>query len=177
MSLTAAFGQETDRPAFLDLGSKVLAYPKVQWLKGQPVAQFEKDKVYVIELWATWCLPCLEAMPHLNEMAKKYKDKNVIFIAQDVMEDDQAKVEAFVKKQGEAMSFPVAYGGGTNSDFYLKWTKPAGVFEIPQTFVIQNNTIIWQTNPHYINEQTLDLILQGKFTIDAAEEIIKKANH
>ena len=31
-----------------------------------------KGKVVLIDFWATWCLPCLEAVPHLNELQTKY---------------------------------------------------------------------------------------------------------
>ena len=40
-----------------------------------------KDKVVVLEFWATWCMPCIQSMPHLNEMADALKDAPVQFIA------------------------------------------------------------------------------------------------
>ncbi len=159
--------------AFLDVGDTVSVYPKVVWLKGQSMTHFEKDKIYIVELWATWCMPCLAAMPHLNALSRKFNDKKVIVIGQDVMEDDQNKVEHFLEKEGDGMSFPVAFGGGSGSDFTLKWLKPAGVFAIPQTFVIQNNILVWQTNPENINDEVVQLLVDGKFTIDAAEKINK----
>ncbi|WP_437918099.1 TlpA family protein disulfide reductase [Sphingobacterium sp. LRF_L2] len=42
-----------------------------KWLKGTPVENYEKGHIYVIECWATWCGPCIAAMPHLSELAKK----------------------------------------------------------------------------------------------------------
>jgi thiol-disulfide isomerase/thioredoxin len=172
--IAGGYAQGASQPAYLDIGTKVNEYPKVDWLKGQPLVNFEKDKIYIIELWATWCMPCLESMPHLNALYQKFRDKNIIIIGQDVMEDDKGKVAKFVQQQGDAYSFPVAFGGGNDSDFYKKWIKPAGVFEIPQTFIIQNNTLVWQTSPQNLNEQVLELLIEGKFTIDAAEQLSKK---
>src|SRR5437764_5462158 len=40
-----------------------------------------KGNVVVLEFWATWCAPCIAAMPHLNDLAEKFKDKPVRFIA------------------------------------------------------------------------------------------------
>lgn len=56
-----------------------------KWVKGNPVESFEKDKVYVMEFWATWCGPCKAAMPHLSEMARKYAGK-VTFTGVDIWE-------------------------------------------------------------------------------------------
>src|SRR5687768_15507954 len=40
-----------------------------------------KGKVVVLEFWATWCLPCVPAIKHMNDVAEKFKDKAVQFIA------------------------------------------------------------------------------------------------
>src|SRR5689334_9285974 len=37
------------------------------WIKGTPVTSFEKGKIYVVEFWATWCMPCKAAMPRLSQ--------------------------------------------------------------------------------------------------------------
>src|SRR4051794_38573860 len=75
---------------YLDAGEKVDHYPKVEWLRGVPLERFEKDKIYVIELWATWCRPCIEALPHLSDLESKFGDK-IIFIGQNVMDPDPEK--------------------------------------------------------------------------------------
>ena len=39
-----------------------------------------QGKIVVLDFWATWCGPCIASIPHMNEMAKKYADKGVVFI-------------------------------------------------------------------------------------------------
>lgn len=158
---------------YLDEGEKVTIYPKVEWIKGTPVTTFDKDKIYVVELWATWCKPCIAAIPHLNKLSKKFKDQ-IIFVGQDVMEGDKSKVEAFVKAQGERMSYNVAYGGPEGSDFDKLWIKASGTSGIPRSFVIQNNTLLWMTHPQMLNEEILQLLVDKKFTKEAAEALIKE---
>jgi thiol-disulfide isomerase/thioredoxin len=41
-----------------------------------------KGKVIFIDVWATWCGPCLQEMPHFKELAEKYKNnQQIIFIS------------------------------------------------------------------------------------------------
>jgi len=41
-----------------------------------------QNKFIVLEFWATWCAPCLSAVPHLNKLQDKYKSKkNLLFIS------------------------------------------------------------------------------------------------
>lgn len=58
-----------------------------------------KDKFIVINWWATWCKPCREEIPGLNEMAEKYNDNgNVRFIA--ITDDPKSRITDFLKTHG-----------------------------------------------------------------------------
>jgi len=171
MTLTAQ--QKANEENEFELGGKMITYPKVDWLRGAPVTAFKKDSIYIVELWATWCKPCIASMPHLSILSEKFKGK-VDFIAQDVMESNKEKVEQFLKNEGLNWKLKVAYGGYKGSDFDKNWILPAGVFSIPQTFVIQNNKLVWQTFPRYLNEEILQLLVDGQFTVEKAEAIVAK---
>jgi thiol-disulfide isomerase/thioredoxin len=167
--------QTTRIPDFPDVGETMPAYPAVEWIKGKGITSFDKDKIYIVELWATWCVPCIKAMPHIVELQQKFKDKNIVFIAQDVLENDKEKVIKFVQNKKELTGILVGYAGTNGSDFDRRWIKAAGIASIPQTFIIQDNKLMWQTMPNVLNEKVLQLLVDRKFTIDAAKALANKS--
>ncbi|MBT4990091.1 MAG: TlpA family protein disulfide reductase [Rickettsiales bacterium] len=51
-----------------------------------------KNKVILVNFWATWCLPCVKELPKLNNLKTKYKDKiEIITISIDSSEFDEVK--------------------------------------------------------------------------------------
>ena len=161
--------------SFLDVGEPVNKYPAVTWLKGSGIAQFEKDKIYIVELWATWCKPCIKSMPHMSELAAKFKGK-ITFISQGVWEEDTAKVRQFIVENAPFFTNSmVAFDGGKDKAAFDKhWLKPSGTFGIPRTFLISNNTITWITNPFDLKEEHLQMLVEGKLTRETAKAIVEK---
>ncbi|HVZ94404.1 MAG TPA: TlpA disulfide reductase family protein, partial [Phycisphaerales bacterium] len=51
------------------------------WLNADPMKIDDlKGKVVLIDFWATWCMPCRAAVPHTNEIARKYKDQGLVVV-------------------------------------------------------------------------------------------------
>src|SRR5881394_589319 len=94
--------------ATLQVGDPAPPLQVSKWIQGSPVKEFQRDKAYIVEFWATWCGPCRASIPHLNEIHAKYKDKGLVVIGQDVWERDLEGVAPFVKKMGEQMTYRVA---------------------------------------------------------------------
>lgn len=40
-----------------------------------------KGKLIYIDLWASWCSPCIKEIPHLNQLADKYSQEDIVFIS------------------------------------------------------------------------------------------------
>jgi thiol-disulfide isomerase/thioredoxin len=57
-----------------------------------------RGKVVLLDLWASWCPPCKEEMPVLNELAARLADTGVVIIALSVDEERPA-AEAFLTTQ------------------------------------------------------------------------------
>jgi thiol-disulfide isomerase/thioredoxin len=56
-----------------------------------------KGKVFVLTFWSTRCPICHDEIPKLNQLAKTYKDKNVVFLGLTL--ENPNKVEAYLKKK------------------------------------------------------------------------------
>lgn len=57
-----------------------------------------KGRVVVLDFWATWCSPCLAAMPVIKSVVSDFADQKVVLIAINTGEDRQ-KVAEFMKQQ------------------------------------------------------------------------------
>ena len=63
-------------------------------------------KVVLIDFWATYCDPCLTAMPHLDELYRKYRDQGFVVLGVSIDGPDSvAQVKTEVAKMG--ISFPI----------------------------------------------------------------------
>src|SRR5437762_6593500 len=49
-----------------------------------------RGKTIVLDFWASWCQPCIEGLPHWNELAGALRDRPVVFLA--VTADNDATV-------------------------------------------------------------------------------------
>jgi len=67
-----------------------------------------RDRVVIIDFWATYCPPCREEIPHLNSLQAKYGADKLHIVGLNVGGDEDApKIPAFVKEM--KVAYPVAY--------------------------------------------------------------------
>jgi thiol-disulfide isomerase/thioredoxin len=120
------------------------------------VTEFEKDKVYVVEFWATWCGPCIASMPHLAELQDELADKGVQIIS--VSKEDLPTVEKFLERKvrgekdktyGELTG---VYSLTTDPDSSVSkdYMRAAGQNGIPTAFIVgKTGQIEWIGHPTY----------------------------
>ncbi|HEV2832380.1 MAG TPA: TlpA disulfide reductase family protein, partial [Hanamia sp.] len=89
-------------------------------------------KYVYIDIWATWCAPCIAEIPHLKELEMAYHNKNLAFVSISVDEPhDLNKWKAFVKKnnlQGIQLI--------TENAFESTFTKKMNIHSIPRFILI-----------------------------------------
>jgi thiol-disulfide isomerase/thioredoxin len=93
----------------------------------------------IINFWATFCIPCIEEMPHFQKLAAKYEKEGLklLLVSLD-MEDDFKKVGPFVKKR--KITTPVVWLDETNADYFIPKIDDKWSGAIPATLFINNKT-------------------------------------
>jgi len=159
--------EQKEMAKLLGVGSDAPALEGVTWVQGEEVKDLnEKGKLYIIECWASWCGPCVAVIPHMNELHKKYAEQGLVLIGMNVWEEGLEKTQAFVKKQGEGMTYRVAYSGEKGSKFESAWLEASNTQGIPQAFVVKDGKIIYSGHPGGLNEKTIEEMLKEGFNAD-----------
>lgn len=111
-------------------------------LNGNPVDEsiFAENKLTMVNLWGTFCGPCINEMPHLGEISKEYADKSfgVVGILVDVTDNDG---NVFEPQFNDALDIvaqtKVEYVNIVPSkELMLK--KVASVFSVPETIFVDS---------------------------------------
>lgn len=155
-------GKQTAPAPTLKVGDAAPALAVTNWVKGDAVTGFEKGRPYVVEFWATWCGPCIQAMPHLTELQREYKDKGLVIIgvsSKDSNGNDLESVTKMVGEKGEGMGYTVAFDANrATSDAYMKASGQRG---IPCSFVIDKNSRIAYIGHPMFLDPVLEKVVAG----------------
>ncbi|QKM65623.1 TlpA family protein disulfide reductase [Polynucleobacter tropicus] len=89
-----------------------------------------RGKVLVVNFWASWCPPCVEEMPTLDQISKEYAAKNVLFVGIGI--DSPSNVREFLEKT--PVSYPIVIGGLEGSNLAKQMGNSQGA--LPYTVII-----------------------------------------
>ncbi len=97
------------------------------------LADYKGKNVLMIDFWATWCGPCRMAMPVLVDLAKEYKDKDVLYFAVDLRETPEL-ISKYLKEQKLDISVPLDKDGAV--------AKAYRVQGIPSMVIIDKEGVV-----------------------------------
>ena len=110
-------------------------------------------KVVVLDLWATWCAPCVKSIPHHNELVEQFKDQPVVFLS--VSEEEPSVVEAFLKKRPIRGLVGIAHKNSPWGSY--------GVAGIPATFLIDaKGKIAAAIGPPLLRPSMIETLIAGR---------------
>lgn len=75
---------------------KAYDYEKLSYFLNQ-----KNDTTYVVNFWATWCVPCVKELPHFEKLNQQYKGKKVkvMLVSLDMAKMVESKLLPFIKKK------------------------------------------------------------------------------
>ncbi len=154
------------------LAMSVVTFAQADLAKGNPVPDFQatsiddpaliyspatlKGKVYLVDFWASWCAPCVKALPHLQEVYNSYKDKGFIIVSLS-MDQSQEAVSAFRKRKYPMPWFNAYLKDGLENSI----AKSFNVSGLPAAFLIDKNGKIIATNKELEGDK-LDKLVEAE---------------
>jgi thiol-disulfide isomerase/thioredoxin/outer membrane lipoprotein-sorting protein len=126
----------------------------LQDMEGNNITLSElRGNVILLDFWATWCGPCIAAMPHIDKLHQDYKDQPVRILAINQREERE-KVEPFLRTR--KLTLPVLLD--TSGDV----GKAYGVRGIPTTVIIGRDGTILNVKTGFApgGEQALKQLLE-----------------
>lgn len=93
-----------------------------------------KDKVVFINLWATWCPPCIAEMPDIDRLYDQYKDQEGIRFLMISLDDDFSKAIGFVEKKG--FDFEIYQFASPIPDVYKSQVIPSSFVISPEGKIV-----------------------------------------
>lgn len=115
-----------------------------------------KEEVWVLDFWATWCGPCIVAVPHMKELQKKFADKSVRFIS---LSWDQSEVKWRAGLQRLQMPWQHLWITPDLIPWFDKYFPHKG---IPTAFVIRPTGKFKRVNDVYLLEKAIQKALVQK---------------
>lgn len=130
------------------------SYPDV---KGKTVSLSDyKGRVVLLDFWATWCDPCVQAVPDLKKLQANYAEKGFTLLGVS-LDEEISEVGPFVKKH--TLNYPVLVSGGHPPEGY----RLPG---IPTAFLVSRGGEIAR---RYFGPQTYETFARDVDALLAAE--------
>ena len=110
------------------------------------------DKVVLLDFWATWCKPCLKAMPKIQELYDSYSDKGFVVLGISIDEDEDRikKINRITNKLN--ISYPIFWDAKITPAWHMLKVKA-----IPAMFLIdKKGQIVAQWTGKIEHEQVVD---------------------
>lgn len=152
----------------LSVGDKAPAISVEKWIRGTPATRFQTGEVHIVEFGATWCSPCVAAIPKLSALAQNYKDKVrvvSIFVMERMGDGNAAKVERFVDKHDKQIQYSVAVDD-KNKSMENKWLRAAGKNGLPYVFVLdKDGYIAWIGSDTGKLDSVISIVLRSDYSI------------
>lgn len=96
----------------------------------------DKNTIYVVNFWATWCGPCVKELPHFEQLNSENKNIKVVLVSLDFKNTLESKLKPFLKKKN--IKSEVVLLTDTDYNSWLPQVDKEWSGSIPATLIIKN---------------------------------------
>lgn len=116
------------------VAQKVAVYDKYSILEKENLS--DKNTIYVVNFWATWCGPCVKELPHFEQLNSEHKNIKVVLISLDFKKQFESKLLPFLKNK--SIKSEVIFLADTDYNTWLPMVDKDWSGSIPATLIIKN---------------------------------------
>lgn len=126
------------------------------YLQNKPADTSFYKKFKVLEFWATWCKPCLRAVPHLNKLRNTFQQENMVFLS-----FTYEKPEKTTKTLQRIKFETIVVSDQTKTTHRNLKIEVDGLMALPRTVLIDDdNKIVWVGRPEQLTRKLLQQFLR-----------------
>lgn len=137
-------------------GKKIEVYDKFSQF--EPYLNIKNDTTYIVNFWATWCIPCRKELPDFEKFGKdNTKNKiKILLVSLDTSEDIEKSLKPFIEKYN--INSKVIVLDDPDSNNWINKVDPKWSGTIPATLVY--NRSYRGFFPHQLTYENLDSIVK-----------------
>lgn len=117
-----------------------------------------KDKIVVLNFWATWCSPCKKEIPDFVDLHKKYREKGVVVVGIALDEEGLTVVKPFIQEY--KVNYPILLGNEQIAKDY------GGIIGVPTSFILDGKGNVYKKyvgyRPVSEYESDIDALLKAQ---------------
>jgi thiol-disulfide isomerase/thioredoxin len=134
---------------------------KLELLDGGEVelSKLKGKNVVLLDFWATWCGPCRQVMPALQEISEEYRSKGVRYLAVNLREEP-AKIQEYLKSAKLKIEVPLDKDGQVAERYNVRGIPTMAI--VDKKGIVREVHVGASANLKAELKKTLDAILAGK---------------
>ena len=140
----------SDAPAGFEPGERPADFSLTQMNGDEFTLSQHRGQIVVINIWATWCGPCVKELPYFDRLQREHPDVAVLAIHSDLITDD---VDAFLAGTDYQMAFAIDSTGEVIASL-------GGSTMLPQTVVLDRSGEVVYNRVGSVTYETLEGLLE-----------------
>lgn len=132
-----------------------MTIPVLTYAQLKPLLHQENDTTYVVNFWATWCVPCVQELPHFMSLDSMYQGEpfKLVMVSMDFKKDYLRKLQPFVTAR--SLDDNVVVLEDNDANFWIGDIEPTWGGSIPATLVYKGKERLFlERTFHNLDELT-----------------------